>query len=469
LRTKFRYAPKVQVFAPPKLPGTNGLDWTLSIVAGGAAGGAGDVNGSVPGALHRNGRLLYGTLELGSTAELLIYTGDMGENSNSRSVPCSAGPCYVALGGVTPGGYGGGGAGGSAAGGGYSGAGGGGATVVAWDRTGDLGRRDRHPLLVAAGGGGDGGSPGPTRTDWAIGHGGSAGEAGTDGRTFGDRVLGGRGGGPEMSTGGGSTGGRGGAGEFAGGTTDGVDAAGNPCTPMTCIYYSPELGDPAKYVYAERSSAFAGGNGGPGFAYLAGLRAEGGGGGGGGGGLRTGGGGGGGGGVFWSGCSYPCPAGTTEKIASGAGAGGGGGSSVIVNTVRDARSRAAQGSSRGFVDIQSVTFVFVPRLSLASSSFAPATGGGSIARACARGTRVRYHDARAAQTSFTVLRRSGGHVVKIGSFTRRDRTGENDFQFTGRVAGHALRPGSYELQATPRYRGALGTAVTAAFRIVAGC
>jgi hypothetical protein len=60
-------------------------------------------------------------------------------------------------------------------------------------------------------------------------------------------------------------------------------------------------------------------------------------------------------------------------------------------------------------------------------------------------------------------------VVKIGSFTRRDRTGENDFQFTGRVAGHALRPGSYELQATPRYRGALGTAVTAAFRIVAGC
>jgi hypothetical protein len=122
-----------------------------------------------------------------------------------------------------------------------------------------------------------------------------------------------------------------------------------------------------------------------------------------------------------------------------------------------------------FVTVQSLTFVFVHRLSLAQRSFAPATGGGSIARACARGTRVRYNDARAAQTTFTVLRRSGGHMVNVGSFTHGDRTGNNDFQFTGRVAGHALRPGSYELHATPRYHGALGTTVTAAFRIVAGC
>jgi hypothetical protein len=122
-----------------------------------------------------------------------------------------------------------------------------------------------------------------------------------------------------------------------------------------------------------------------------------------------------------------------------------------------------------FVDIQTITFVFVSRLSLGSSSFAPAAGGGSIARACARGTRVRYNDARAAQTTFMALRRSGGRMVALGSFTRRDRAGANDFRFTGRVAGHALSPGSYQLQATPRYHGVLGSTVAAAFRIVGGC
>ena len=37
-----------------------------------------------------------------------------------------------------------------------------------------------------------------------------------------------------------------------------------------------------------------------------------------------------------------------------------------------------------------------------------------------------------------------------GSFTHRDNTGTNHFRFSGRIAGNALKPGNYRLDAAPR-------------------
>ena len=47
---------------------------------------------------------------------------------------------------------------------------------------------------------------------------------------------------------------------------------------------------------------------------------------------------------------------------------------------------------------------------------------------------------------------------------RRHTLGGNDF--TGRLAGHKLKPGSYRLVATPRVGAMTGRAASASFRIV---
>jgi hypothetical protein len=57
-------------------------------------------------------------------------------------------------------------------------------------------------------------------------------------------------------------------------------------------------------------------------------------------------------------------------------------------------------------------------------------------------------------------------VALSGSFTRAGQAGANSFRFTGRLAGHKLKPRSYQLIATPSAAGKAGQSATAAFRII---
>jgi hypothetical protein len=57
-------------------------------------------------------------------------------------------------------------------------------------------------------------------------------------------------------------------------------------------------------------------------------------------------------------------------------------------------------------------------------------------------------------------------VTLPGSFTRAGLTGRNRFRFAGRLSGRRLRPGAYELVATPSAGGKAGLAASASFRII---
>ncbi len=114
-----------------------------------------------------------------------------------------------------------------------------------------------------------------------------------------------------------------------------------------------------------------------------------------------------------------------------------------------------------------------------------AAHGGAIAARKA-GATVSYTDTDSATTTFTVQRRASGrrnhgscvkpskrnrtHArctrwVKVGHFTHQDRTGPNEFHFTGRVGGHKLAAGKYRLQAIPHNSAGAGAAVDAGFRV----
>jgi hypothetical protein len=103
------------------------------------------------------------------------------------------------------------------------------------------------------------------------------------------------------------------------------------------------------------------------------------------------------------------------------------------------------------------------------------------------GTTLTYIDSAAAQTTLTVLRiesgtSRGGRCVapprhrrarrctllaKIGGFTHRDRVGNNQFRFDGRVGGPRLAPGRYQLRLTPRLAARTGNTLTLKFRVLA--
>jgi hypothetical protein len=57
-------------------------------------------------------------------------------------------------------------------------------------------------------------------------------------------------------------------------------------------------------------------------------------------------------------------------------------------------------------------------------------------------------------------------VTLPGSFSRAGTAGANRFRFTGRLAGHALKPGRYQLVATPSSGGKAGRSSSAAFRVI---
>lgn len=117
-------------------------------------------------------------------------------------------------------------------------------------------------------------------------------------------------------------------------------------------------------------------------------------------------------------------------------------------------------------------------LTIAPRTFSAAKSGASVAKKpkpAKVGATVRYRDSQAASTTFAVTRtvkgiRSRGKCVAkprrkkrgakscsrtqtLGAFTRSDRPGINAFRFRGRVAGHKLARGSYQLRAVARNAG----------------
>jgi hypothetical protein len=129
------------------------------------------------------------------------------------------------------------------------------------------------------------------------------------------------------------------------------------------------------------------------------------------------------------------------------------------------------------------------RIAIVPAAFRAAGSGGSIATARRTGATVTYTDTQASTTAFTVLQaRAGvmlggrcaappkhplhkdGHActryVAVGAFTHPDASGLNRFHFTGRVGGHKLPPGNYQLTATPHSNGIAGKIVSAHFRIL---
>jgi hypothetical protein len=111
-------------------------------------------------------------------------------------------------------------------------------------------------------------------------------------------------------------------------------------------------------------------------------------------------------------------------------------------------------------------------LKVSPSAFSAAGSGGSGNRKPKKtGATVSYTDSQAGTTTFTVLQKQPGRknsqgvcarpprkshgkpctrTVRIGSFTHTDSTGANSFRFSGRVNGHRLKPGGYQLQAVAR-------------------
>jgi hypothetical protein len=56
-------------------------------------------------------------------------------------------------------------------------------------------------------------------------------------------------------------------------------------------------------------------------------------------------------------------------------------------------------------------------------------------------------------------------VALPGSFALIGSKGQNHFRFTGRIGGNSLRPGSYQLVATPSILGVTGKPAMTTFRI----
>ena len=125
----------------------------------------------------------------------------------------------------------------------------------------------------------------------------------------------------------------------------------------------------------------------------------------------------------------------------------------------------------------------------------PAAPSGPSARVAEKkrrrsyGTKITYTLNEAASVTFTVvqpqpgLKAKGGRCVKptkanrrahrctrlvtlSGSFTRAGNAGTNSFRFTGRLAGRRLKPGKYQLVATPSTGGKTGRPASASFRII---
>lgn len=127
---------------------------------------------------------------------------------------------------------------------------------------------------------------------------------------------------------------------------------------------------------------------------------------------------------------------------------------------------------------------------IAPAAFRAAPHGASMITATSRyGTNVSYMLNEPASVRFTVAQAQPGRIARGGlcakptkanpgahsctrlvalpaSFTLAGSAGANRFRFTGRLAGHKLKVGRYQLLATPISDGKTGRAATVSFRIV---
>jgi len=83
------------------------------------------------------------------------------------------------------------------------------------------------------------------------------------------------------------------------------------------------------------------------------------------------------------------------------------------------------------------------------------------------GMTLQYAAVLSVRTTFTVLRHQGGPMVAVGSFAHIDQGSQNELRFTGRLSGHKLKPGSYQLRAVAESAdGKKGAPVTRDFRVI---
>jgi hypothetical protein len=410
--------PGTMAFAVPA-----GVD-SLSVAATGGAGG--DLTNGLGTTLVKGGRaaLVTGLVAVFPGEQLQLTVASNGGTANAGTG--TNGGSGTPDGGV----------------GGYSAGGGGGATrVLACQGV-------TCPVAVIAGGGGGAGSSGfitynSTFPPLPGGPGGAAGARGTDG-TLDVTISGGSGGQPGTPA-------------SAGAGGSGFDTGGSGSGP----------------------TGGAGGSPGP-------FNLHEGGGGGGGGVFGAGGGGSGGSGVD-----------PLSNSAYAGGGGGGGGSSLAPSGTK--LNLAAPGAAPGIVltwtppgGPGSGGVAVVSREKLSPSAFPTAPSGASALVSARRryGAKVTYTLNQAADVRFTVVQRQPGRKTKSGhcakpmtanssarrckrrvtlpgSFTRAGSAGANSFRFTGRLKGRKLKPGMYQLVATPRTGAKTGRAVSASFRIIA--
>jgi hypothetical protein len=133
-------------------------------------------------------------------------------------------------------------------------------------------------------------------------------------------------------------------------------------------------------------------------------------------------------------------------------------------------------------------------LLVSPSSFFPAPSGATISSTAKKpkrkyGAKISYRDSQAANTTFTVLRESTGRLqgksckkpstknkqskrctllTKVGSsFSHADKAGANSLHFSGRINGHRLAPGTYELMLVAHDAAGAGKPVEKSFKIEA--
>lgn len=116
----------------------------------------------------------------------------------------------------------------------------------------------------------------------------------------------------------------------------------------------------------------------------------------------------------------------------------------------------------------------VPRLSalkLTPRSFLAATKGPTVHAHGDAGVLIRYRDTVAARVTIKVLRCVGKHgscakLALVGTFSHRDHAGLNRVRFSGRLHGHALKPGHYVLELSAALAGQRSHTIKARFTIL---
>lgn len=134
----------------------------------------------------------------------------------------------------------------------------------------------------------------------------------------------------------------------------------------------------------------------------------------------------------------------------------------------------------------------ISNLKFKPASFKGLSSGGSIVKKATKHktSTVTYSDTRPAKATFKVIALEKGYKlgkgsckappkhghapkhshhctrgVSKGSFSHQDSAGANSFDFSGRVRGHRLSPGIYEVEATPKLGTQTGKTVAAKFKI----